>query len=180
MLGERDRAESMGAVRIDAFEELPEGTDPDQLAALLAEGEAIYAVLKFHGSGWDGNEVKRTGYLPHYPAEAATEAHAVTLEGYRWGPWGREFLFKNSWGQDWGRDGRAWIPQSMLSTHMTWGYRVRATLTNAPSAGTEGPKPQAGLCVPGLLCLPRPEALTQPGTPWPTLQLPMGLPIPRL
>lgn len=158
LLGEQARADSMGAARIDAFEEMNENIDFNQIAALLADGESIWISLSFYRPAWQSPDVGRTGYLPYYPADAANEYHAVVLEGYRYGQWGREFLIRNSWGSDWGQDGRAWVPENMMRTHMNWGYRVRATLTNMPSDGTAvGPAVgggSSGVCIPGVLCLP--------------------------
>ncbi|NUP13182.1 MAG: hypothetical protein HOW73_44655 [Polyangiaceae bacterium] len=186
LMNERARADASGFVRIDQFEELAEGTDPNQMAALLADGESIWVALRFYRPAWQSPEVERTGYLPYYPPESAGENHAVVLEGYRVGPYGREFVFKNSWGQGWGRNGRAIIPESMLRTHMNWGYRIRATLSSTPTDGGSPPGNAGnGLCIPGLACLPAPGNASWPSTSTGTWQLPMnpsvlqGLPVPR-
>jgi hypothetical protein len=179
MLSEEARADASGVVRIDQFEELPEGTDPVQIAALLADGEALYAALRFYRPAWQSDDVKRTGYLPFYAADAANESHAVTIEGYRQGPYGREFLFKNSWGDDWGQNGRAYIPESMLRTHMTWGYRVVASMSGTPTTSGRPNQPAGtAVCLPFLGCqnAPSPSQLPWPGTSGAALPLPIGLP----
>ena len=183
LLAEQSRADSAGVVRIDQFEELPEGIDPVQLAALLADGEALYSVMRFYRPAWESSDLERTGYLPYYPVEAADSYHAVTLEGYRWGRYGREFLIKNSWGDDWGHDGRAFVPETMLRTHMNWGYRLVASMSGAPTA-IDGPASQpvgTAICLPLVGCH-NPPAPSQ--IPWPTpggaLPLPAGLHLPWL
>lgn len=156
LLQERARADAFGTVRVDAFEELPTPMDFDQLAALIADGESPWVSLRFYRPAWESEDVRRTGYLPYYPPEAAREFHAVVLEGYRYGQWGREFLIRNSWGEAWGDGGRVWAPEKMLETHLAWGYRVRASLTSVPSDGSTPPLPMEfcirDLGIPGLDC----------------------------
>ena len=161
LLGEKARADSYGAYRIDALERMgPEHLD--QIALLLAEGEAIWISLAFDDHAWRTSSV-RSGYLPYYPPQEGV-GHAVVLQGYRMGPTGREFLFQNSWGTDWGLGGYLWIPDSMLRTHMRRAYRVRMSDTaGPPSIPPSGPTPSIpsgpcsagqvsvfGLCVPML------------------------------
>lgn len=179
LMGEHARAESSGALRIDAFEEISEPIDFDQIAALLADGESIWASIRFYRPAWQSDELEETGYIPDYPPESTTESHAVTLEGYRWGRWGREFLLKNSWGTDWGKDGRAWMPEVLLKKHFTWGYRIRSSLTNIPSNGSpaEAPTRPDALCIPGFFCLPGANTSGSPQQA-PPLPFPSNFPIP--
>ena len=183
LLGEQARADSSGVVRIDQFEELPEGSDPIQLAALVADGEAVYVALRFYRPAWESDELRRTGYLPYYPPEAANEAHAVAVEGYRHGAYGREYLVKNSWGAEWGREGRAYVPESMMRTHMTWGYRVVASMSGTPTRldGASAQPAGTAVCLPFIGCHnpPQPGQMpwpSQSGAPLPSLPLPSGLP----
>jgi hypothetical protein len=140
LMGEKARADSMGAFRIDLMEKLgPQHID--QIALLLAEGEAVWISLAFNRQAWDDDSV-RSGYLPYYPAQDGV-GHAVVLQGYRLGPTGREFLFQNSWGTDWGLAGYLWIPDSMLRTHMRHAYRLRISdAAGAPYVPPSGPAPQ--------------------------------------
>ncbi len=108
--------------RIDALE-LMKPADVDQIALLLAEGEAVWAAIAFDENSWKHSNVK-SGYLPYYPPVDGL-GHAVVLQGYRLGPTGREFLFQNSWGTGWGLGGYLWVPESMLRTHLLHAYRVR-------------------------------------------------------
>jgi hypothetical protein len=70
--------------------------------------------------------------LRYYSPEGTEISHAVTLEGYRWTPNGREFLFHNSWGPGWGRNGYAWMSEVMIRTHLGNAYRVIATDASVP------------------------------------------------
>ncbi|HRI71134.1 MAG TPA: C1 family peptidase, partial [Polyangium sp.] len=161
LLGEKARADSYGTYRIDALEHMgPEHID--QIALLLAEGEAIWISLAFNDRAWRTSSVT-SGYLPYYPPQEGV-GHAVVLQGYRMGPTGREFLFQNSWGTDWGLGGYLWIPDSMLRTHMRRAYRVRMSDAGGPpSVPPSGPMPSIpsspcpagqvsvfGLCLPML------------------------------
>jgi hypothetical protein len=176
LMGEKTRADSMGAYRIDAMEMMgPE--DIDQMALLLAEGEAIWISLAFNRQAWRTSSV-RSGYLPYYPVQDGV-GHAVVLQGYRLGPTGREFLFQNSWGTDWGMGGYLWIPDSMLRTHLRHAYRLRISdAAGPPSVPPSGPPPglPAGSCAAGQIsilgvCLPMPAGGAAP---------PMNLPQPAV
>ena len=163
---EKDRADRSGAVRIVGYEEMP--ADPTQLALVLASGEALYASLDFEGAAWnalyDGSD-----RMSYYPTGSDHIAHAVSLEGYRTTPQGREFLIHNSWGTSWARDGYAWIHESMIPTHLHMAYRVTVVDASVP------PPPAAVACGAGAtpwlgICVPQPA----PGGTWswPTGALP--------
>lgn len=178
LLGERARADSMGAFRIDVLEFI-EKSEVDQLALLVAEGEAVWIALAFDQEAWKHKNVQ-SGYLPWYPPQDGL-GHAVVLQGYRMGPTGREFLFQNSWGTDWGMGGYLWIPESMLRSHLLHGYRVRVTDAGAaPYVPPSGPQvPAAGGCPQGTtgmfgVCLPLPGGGALPGGG--TLPIPSGFP----
>ncbi len=161
LLGEKARADSMGMFRVDAMEMMG-AEDIDQMALLLAEGEAVWIALSFNHQAWLASSV-RSGYLPYYPPQEGV-GHAVVLQGYRLGPTGREFLFQNSWGTDWGMNGYLWIPDSMLRTHLLHAYRLRISdasgppsvppsggAPSIPSAGCPaGQVPLFGLCLPAV------------------------------
>ncbi|MDI3288999.1 C1 family peptidase [Polyangium sp. 15x6] len=183
LLSERARADSMGAYRIDALEYM-EAKDIDQMALLLAEGEAVWVALAFDRQAWDWNSV-RSGYLPYYPRQDGI-GHAVVLQGYRTGPTGREFLFQNSWGPNWGLGGYLWIPESMMRTHLLHAYRVRvsdaAGAPYVPPSVPQAPNVPAASCPQGQtavlgVCLPLPGggAVPSPGAiPPPSGLPPMG------
>jgi C1A family cysteine protease len=56
------------------------------------------------------------GHVPYpKPTESVQGGHAVTIVGYdEKKDEGGSFLFKNSWGPDWGERGYGWIPMSTL------------------------------------------------------------------
>lgn len=191
LLSEKARADSMGAFRVDALEYM-DSKDVDQIALLLAEGEAVWAALAFNRQAWDWDSVK-SGYLPYYPPQDGL-GHAVVLQGYRLGPGGREFLFQNSWGPKWGLGGYLWIPESMLRTHLLRAYRVRVSdaagapyvppsipsVPAAPAASCpSGQTPLLGVCLPIPTApggtLPSPSTVPPTG-PLPTVPSPGGLP----
>ena len=183
LVGERQRADAMGMFRIDALE-LMKPADVDQLALLLAEGEAVWTALAYDANAWKRSSVK-SGYLPYYPPVDGL-GHAVVLQGYRLGPTGREFLFQNSWGTDWGLGGYLWIPESMLRTHLLHAYRVRISDAGGPPSVPGPPQtnpPATAGCPAGQtnvfgLCLPMPTPGTLPA-PGP-LPLPGGGTLPSI
>jgi hypothetical protein len=187
LLSEKARADSIGGFRVDAMEYMT-AKDIDQIALLLAEGEAVWVALAFNRQAWDWDSVK-SGYLPYYPPQDGL-GHAVVLQGYRMGPTGREFLFQNSWGPKWGLGGYLWIPDSMLRTHLLHAYRIRMSESaGAPSVPPSIPGlppsfpsvPAAG-CPSGQtavlgVCLPIPPAPQGGALPSPSaVPSPGGLP----
>jgi hypothetical protein len=180
---ERSRADSMGMVRIDVFEEMKAPIDPQQVALLIAGGEALFLSFKFYRPAWQSQELKRSGYLPYYSPESADQGHAVTIVGYRPGRWGRDFLIQNSWGNDWAHGGFAWVPEPMLISHANYVSRLRAVLSSVPAVSPPtSPPPTPNLpsippvCIPGLPCY-SPSAGSPPALPsgYPPLNLPNGL-----
>src|SRR5262249_16827897 len=105
-------------------------------------------------------------YLPYYPPQANT-GHGVALQGYRQGPYGREYVFQNSWGTQWGQNGFAWIQENMLRTHLLYAYRVRVSPASAPApvqvSCPAGAAPVLGVGVPPATGLP-----SVPGVSWPS------------
>lgn len=154
LMGEMARADQYGYYRVDAFERMSKD-DLDQIFALLADGEAVWVALDFYRPSWQSPDVKSTGYLPYYPPQNNT-GHGVALQGYRVGPMGRDVLFQNSWGASWGQGGYAWIPESMLRTHLIYAYHLKVSPAGAPlPPGTapaggcpSGQSAILGVCVP--------------------------------
>jgi hypothetical protein len=152
LVGERQRADQYGRVPVTALEEIRAPLDPVQLAALLADGEAVWASLAFERAVWSSLENNRGSLLP--PTMYPESAHAVVIVGYRPGPFGREYIFQNSWGRDWADGGFAYVPESELVNLWRHGYRVRtdpvAGLGPAASSCPSGSSVLMGLCVPGV------------------------------
>jgi len=142
ILAEKARADSSGLLQISGYEEMPHRED--QIAVVLASGEAIYAAFRFDEGAW--NSLDHGGdVMPYYPAESTEIGHAVTLEGYRTTPNGRQFLLHNSWGTHWGRGGYAWMDGSMVESHLLNAYRVHVTAAGMPALPSVG-----GIAMPGL------------------------------
>lgn len=176
--GELARADQMGFYRVDAFEHMSTA-DIDQIVALLADGEAVWAAFDFYRPAWEDASVRSSGYIPDYPSGAGV-GHAVALQGYRQGPWGREFLFQNSWGTEWGQGGYAWMPEGMVRSHLLYAYRVRVNQASAPMpiGCAPGSTSILGVCVPPSSGLPQVPAGAWPsGIPssWPAA-VPSSLP----
>jgi len=171
LMARKADADRRGRWQIVGYEEL--STDPvdtEQLAMLLASGEAIWVALAFHRPAWQALSRNRGSVLPYFPAQAQQSGHAVTLEGYRTTPRGRQFLIHNSWGTDWGDGGFAWIDEAMLRTHLNTAYRVMVVDASIPV-----PRP-ADSCPHGRVpfletCasppLPSPKIPPMPGLRWP-------------
>jgi Papain family cysteine protease len=135
MAEDRARADGTGRMRIASFEELATNPlDTSQVALLLASGEALWAALNIDHPLWLAQ--RGVDMLPYYPKHGAVYSHAVTLEGYRVTPNGRQFLIHNSWGRAWGRDGYIWIDERMLASHANWAYRIRVADASLPTVET--------------------------------------------
>jgi hypothetical protein len=155
-------------VRFDRVEKLKaKPGDPDQVAAVLAGGRAIWADLAFNREAWQYGQMKR-GVFRDYVANRSY-GHAVVIVGYRTFEGEQHFLIKNSWGTDWAQGGYAWMPRHLLAKHLRQGFVLRVM----PSRGllpTDG-LPQ----LPAALPLPRIELPTD------LSRLPsLGLPLPAL
>ena len=129
----------------------------EQIATVLAEGDAIWAAFRFSYTGWDWNAVK-DGVLDDYCPSSTSSGHAVTLVGYRTvfssGRPEKQFLVKNSWGSDWAEGGYAWMPESMLVRQLTRAFRLRVqpTAAGGGDAGGTGSQPvpqRGGSCAAG-------------------------------
>ena len=130
VVAERDQADRSSVLRVMGYEEM--SADPDQLAVVIASGEAIWVAFEFQGSAWNALNNNAGSRLAYYPPDTGEISHAVTLEGYRTTPSGREFLMHNSWGTQWGQGGFAWISEAMVRTHFRYGYRVMVVDASVP------------------------------------------------
>jgi len=121
----------------------------DQLASVIAEGDAIWAAFRV-GDSWSFGQVS-DGVFDDYEAPVPSPGHAVALVGYRTTATSKQFLIKNSWSRSWGRDGFAWMPEHVLRKHLYRAFRLRAS----PSAGQQRdrrkPPSRQLACAPGQL-----------------------------
>lgn len=163
LLAERQRADQMGRLRVVGFEVMP--LDPEQIAIVVASGEAISLSLHFHGPSWyglgDGGDT-----VPFYPKGVTDGAHVIVVEGYRTTPSGRQFLVHNSWGTGWAQGGYAWIDERMIPLHGGHAHRFLVVDASVPAPGLTGPCPPDALRILGA-CLPAPPPLpfALPGLP---------------
>ncbi len=133
LMARKADADRRGRWQVAGYEELStDPVDPEQIAMILASGEAIWAAFAFYRPAWSSLDGNRGNVLPYFPAHLQRSSHAVTLEGYRMTPRGRQFLLHNSWGRQWGEGGFAWIDEAMLRTHLNSAYRVIAADASIP------------------------------------------------
>jgi len=74
------------------------------------------------GAGWPHENSLRAA--PMISGQTPAFMHAVTLVGYRTDPGGENlrFVFKNSWGPQWGAGGYGWITADYLRRHLIAAY----------------------------------------------------------
>jgi hypothetical protein len=159
LMSEKQRADAMGALQIAGYEYLStEPVDLDQIALIVASGEALYAGFAFDRSAWESLSGGRTARFQPY-ADGDGIGHAVTIEGYRPTPTGREFLLHNSWGRDWGRGGYGWMDEQLVRAHLRSVYRVlvvdgTVSLPKPQQHCTSGRVPILEVCAPDFRPLP--------------------------
>jgi hypothetical protein len=90
--------------------------DIDEIATLIHSGRSVLAAIAIDSHAWS-NAGRATGTIADY-AHADRGAHAVVLVAYAWQMGERFFLVHNSWGEDWGRGGYAWIGERTLRRHL--------------------------------------------------------------
>lgn len=194
ILAEKQRADTQGRYKIIAIEQLnTKPVDVQELAAVLAGGDALWASFWVDGDAWTSRAL-RNGVLPEY-YNHDNSGHAVVLVGYRTVGGAKQFLIHNSWGDRWGEGGYGWISESNVVRHIRAAYKVRIGDPSAP-----GPAPNAAGCPSGQVrdsvlgtcaplcasgsapaagvCLPTIPGFTPPGLP-PGLPGPLPLPQPQ-
>jgi hypothetical protein len=145
LVAEVEHANRTGAFRITKVEQLAKG-DADQIAAALAQGQAVWVAFEYNRQAW-GAIGTADPVIPDYTEEQG--GHAVVAVGYRSAGPVRQFLLHNSWSSEWRERGYAWISEAMVRAHATEAFTLEV------SAGANAPPPPP----------PPPAASTQP--PWP-------------
>jgi hypothetical protein len=177
---ERQQADSSGQYQLVAVEQLQsKPPDTDEMAAVLAGGDAIWASFWVDRTSWKSSSVRNNGgAIPHY-TDREDSGHAVALAGYRTLNGQRQFLVHNSWGTEWGDNGYAWLSEETVKLQLRNAYKVRISdgkgQTPPPNASgcasgqvrdsvlgvcaplcPSGSPPAAGVCLPAVPGFPAP------------------------
>lgn len=183
LVSEKQRADQGGRFRLEAVEEFSYPANPDEMAAVLAGGDAIWIAFSVDTQAWRA----RDGVVADYSVTERA-GHAVALIGYRPHGKGRQFLIHNSWGPRWGQGGYAWMSDEMIRRHTRSAYKIRvsdgSTPPPQPSADgcpagqirdvvrgicapicPSGSAPAAGVCLPAIPGFPMPGRPQQPQQP---------------
>jgi hypothetical protein len=120
LVAEVEQANRTGVFHITKVEQL-KPNDPDQIAATLAQGQAVYVSFEYNSTAW-GKIGNSDPVIPDYTQEEG--GHAVVAVGYRGiGP-ARQFLLHNSWSNEWRDGGYAWISDAMVRAHAKDAFTV--------------------------------------------------------
>lgn len=141
---------------------------PEEVASVLADGQAIYASFEINMDVWSYKTPKPGGVIPDWQPDG-TGGHAVALSGYRSTPTGRQFLVHNSWGPGWADGGYAWVSETMVRERLKDAFTVTvgdAAGNPLPQAAPPAPTPQPQLPFPFPFPLPTPAPQT-PQSPQP-------------
>ena len=115
-----------------------ESTDTETLRTVIAKGQDIwfgmYVSQSFH-------RVQGTNaVVPDFDARSSASGHAMALAGYKTQSNGTYFLIKNSWGDDWGDHGYAWIHETTLARNIHGKvYTVDVAPLHTPQPSTPNP-----------------------------------------
>ena len=129
VVGELGRAEASNAFKISAIAPLQDSPgNPDEVASVLATGQAVYAELDINMSAWSVWRQGPGATIADWEPDGVG-GHAVTLSGYFTANGMRSFLLHNSWGASWGDGGYAWISEQMLRDRLRDAWTI--TLSDA-------------------------------------------------
>lgn len=144
---EQASADGQGRYRVQAVEQFSKPTDVDEMAAVLAGGDDIWASFSVDGNSWM-NGAMQNGVIPDYPS-VEDEGHAVVLAGYRTVNGAKQFLVHNSWSQRWGDKGYGWLSQAMVQKWLRAAYKVKLVDASAPVQPGPAPAPSGNGCPAG-------------------------------
>jgi hypothetical protein len=120
-------SDSKGHWKVTEYDEITPAA-PDTIAAMLASGADVWFTMDV-GSTWlslqgdsiaDWNEGQIDG------------GHAVLFAGYRHKNGQRQFLVHNSWGEDWGDHGFAYVSEAMVKRFIKHAYKVVVSDSTQP------------------------------------------------
>lgn len=119
-LSERAFAEQEPAFQVTQIELIDVARDLNAIAAMVASGEPLLVGVHM-AQNWTDSDF-RGSVLP--PPVGVGGPHSLVFRGYRYGPYGREWLLQNSWGTSWGDGGFVWMPEQMLMATQLFAMRL--------------------------------------------------------
>jgi C1A family cysteine protease len=158
LVAEVDQANKTGIFNVTKVEQLSAG-DADQLAAVLAQDQAVYVSFQYNQNAW-GSIGNSSAEIPDYAQEEG--GHAVAIVGYRYVGQVRQFLIHNSWSSDWRDHGYAWISDAMVRAHAKDAFTLEVNASGTSPVPTPVPTPVATSTLPTW---PIPITLPGWGTP---------------
>ncbi len=141
VVGELGRADASSAFKISAIAPLQDSPgNPDEVASVLATGQAVYAELDINMSAWSVWRQGPGATIADWQPDGVG-GHAVTLSGYFTANGARSFLLHNSWGASWGDGGYAWISEQMLRDRLRDAWTITLTDVQGRVVTPRGPLP---------------------------------------
>jgi hypothetical protein len=119
-------SDSKGHWKVSEYDEVK--GDADTIAALLSTGSDVWISLNI-GSTW---MTVQGDSIADWTAAQIEGGHAVLLSGYRHKNGQRQFLVHNSWGNDWGDGGYAFISENALRQFIKHSYKVVVSDSSSP------------------------------------------------
>ena len=142
------------------------GQDKTSLMSALAKGQDVWMAMYSTSDAFDSEKLlpEHDGLravLADFDPTECTSSHAMVLAGYRVRQTGTYFLLHNSWGEDWGDRGYAWVHETTLQRNILAAYTVEAEPWT-PSWSKVPPRQETpSQCDAGLL----PDSITGQCTP---------------
>ena len=95
------------------------GADINQVKVALSQGYPVAGALAVFSGCWESSLVNKDNPYIQLPKQTHKYrgSHAIVLTGFD--DVQESFLLKNSWSQDWGKEGSAWIPYEYVKLYST-------------------------------------------------------------
>jgi hypothetical protein len=162
------KANKYGKFRLVGIEKLSTTTvgEGSALRSVIARGRAVWTSFWIDDHSWKNSSLNRNT-VPLYRS-AKKRSHVVLLIGYRTKSSGEiQYLIQNSWGNDWGDRGFAWISERNVHRNVRAAFAIRVADANS----SERPQAQAVHCPLGTV----PDTITGTcSTPCSTGEAPKG------
>jgi len=136
-------ADKAGIWKVTEFDAVP--TDPTSIATMLASGSDVWFSMDI-GNSWM-NPAGDT--IADWDDNSIDGGHAVLLSGYRHVNGQRQFLVHNSWGNQWGNNGFAYISEAMLTRYLKTAYHVVVANSVTPPPPPSSPNALTDADCPG-------------------------------